>query len=56
MIRIHTTEDVIREDIADKLAAIIWDVRKGLFGTEHTFLVSDICERHGIDIGNEAAA
>lgn len=53
--RIHTTEDPIREDIADQLAAIIWDIRKSLFGTEHAFLVSNICEQHGIDIGSEAA-
>lgn len=51
VIRIHMTEDQIRDDVADKLAAVVWKARQELFGTEFSFLMVNLCEEEGIDIG-----
>lgn len=48
MRRIHATDDQIRDDIADQLAQIIWDIHAELMRI-NPFLVSSVCERHGVD-------
>lgn len=48
MRRIHATEDGVRDDIADQLAEIIWDIHTELART-NPFLVPSACERHGVD-------
>lgn len=56
MIRIHMTEDEIKEHIADRLAAALSDIQKRFASTEHLFVVGEVCAEHGIEIRNEAAA
>lgn len=47
MIRIHR-DDEFRDDVADQLARIIWDLHVELART-NPFLIPEVCARHGID-------
>lgn len=48
MRRIHSTDAETRDDIADQLAEIIWDIHRRI-AQMHPFLVPDACREHGID-------
>lgn len=54
--RIHRSRptDKVRDDIADQLARVIWDIQKKLFKTPHMFLVSEVAAEHGVEIGEAA--
>lgn len=54
--RIHRSRpaDKVRDDIADQLARVIWDIQKKLFETPHMFLVSEVAAEHGVEIGEAA--
>lgn len=48
MKRIYATSDEVRNDTADQLAAIIWDLHVELMRI-NPFLVPSVCARHGVD-------